>query len=221
MRHRVGLLPARRREGVETSLVAPGFLRQRLHQDLDVFLVERAVGLAVAAVAGGMEVLAGPAVDARRDADVDPPLGDLVEGRDVLGQANGMPVGHDQAALAETQPVAVARAVGTQQQRVGARTVPAIPCEVMLGQPQAGEAKLVDQLDGLVHLVEQRLPGIGIADVVEQCAVETHGRLNPLPRCGEATLQVVRQVVDTVPSVATANALCCIAQPMGTDRRSC
>ena len=120
------------------------------------------------------ELDGGAGVDSPPCAEVDAALGQLVEDGYVLGDADGVPVGDDGAALADTHPVAFGDEVSADEDGVGRGTVPAVPGEMVLGEPETGKASLVHESDLFPHLADQGVPGIVLADVIVGCAVESH-----------------------------------------------
>ena len=113
-------------------------------------------------------------VDSPPSAEVDAALGQLVEDGYILGDADGVPVGDYCAALAYAHPVALGDQVCAYEDWVGRGTVPAVPGEMVLGEPETGKPSLVHESDFFPHLVDQGLPGIVLADVIIGCAVESH-----------------------------------------------
>ena len=180
--------------------MAEGLLVEGGEDDVEVLLEEGLVAGAVSPVRRDVKLHAGPAVDARRDPEIDPALRHLVEKCDVLRHPQGVPVGQDDPALADAQPVAEAGHVRPEENGIRARTVPAVPREMMLGQPHSAEAQLIEQSDRLVHLVEERGPRVVLSDVVVERAVEAHpGPLAAVDQGGATLFQSLRRVHCTDP----------------------
>ena len=132
-----------------------GLFVEGLEDDVQALVEEGAVACRVAPVRGGMEVGAGAAVDARRDSEVHPTLGHLVEEGDVLRDPQRVPVRQHHAALAHPKARTRSHHIGAEQHRIRRGAVPAVPRELVFGEPYYGIAERVHQLDGLVHLVEE------------------------------------------------------------------
>ena len=155
-------------------MVAEGLLGERGENYVEVFLEEGLVAGSVTPIRRLAKMHAGPTVDARRDAEIDPALGHLVEENDVLRNPQRVPVGEDDAALSDAQPIAVARHVGAEQDGIRPRAVPTVPGEMMFRQPHPAETELVEPPHGLVRFVEEERPRILLSNVVVERAVEAH-----------------------------------------------
>ena len=169
----VGLLPAGSGVGEELTLVGERIVPPGTEDDLKGLVEEGAV-LFVSAVGFLSELDGGTIVDASSHAEIYPASGELVEEGDVLGNPDRVPVGEDGATLADAQPIAFVDKVGSKEDGVRGGAVPAIPVEVVLGEPGAGESTLVHEADLFPHLVNEGLPIVVLADVVVRSGVEPH-----------------------------------------------
>ena len=169
----VGLLPAGSGVGEELTLVGEGIVSPNTEDDLKGLVEEGAV-LFVSAVGFFPELDGGTIVNASGHSEIYPASRELVQEGDVLGDADGVPVGKDGAALADAQPITFVDQVGPQKDGVGGGAVPAIPVEVVLGEPDAGEAALVHEADLFPHLINEGIPIVILADVVVRSGVEPH-----------------------------------------------
>ena len=124
---------------------------ERLHDDVDLFLEERAVRL-------GVEHRAAERLDFARvipaaDAEHHAPAGQDVGRREVLGQPERVPHGRDVEAAADAQPRREMRQVHGHHQNVRDALV-ALVLEMMLGQPE----------DVVVVLVHAPRDGLGLVE---------------------------------------------------------
>ena len=179
-------MPAGFGEGEVVALIAESVLLPGADDDVEAFVEVLGVELGVTSVTGGSELGRGAGVEAPGDAEVDAAVGEVVEEGDALGDTEGVPVGKDGAALADPEPAAVLNEARAHEDGVGGGAIPAVPGEVVFGEPEAGEAALVDESYLLVHFVHQGVPGVLLSDVVVGGAVEPHlspllGRNHPHP----------------------------------------
>ena len=105
----------------------------------------------------------------------DATLGHVIEQGDVFGDADGMPVGEDNATLADADALGVGGEVGADEDGVGHGSVPAVPGEVVLGEPHGGEPGLVEDTGDFPELIGEFVPGVHLAEVVVDGAVKPHG----------------------------------------------
>jgi len=89
-------------------------------------------------------------------AELDPAFAHVIQHRDVLGDADRMPVGQADAALAELQPCRPAGGKSVEQDRVGRYGIgPAIPEKVVLGRPDTTIAVGFEDAQSLGPLVNR------------------------------------------------------------------
>ncbi len=127
-------------------MVGEGVLGPGLLEDFDGLCVVRAVALLVldGRAVGVAERLGLPRLVAAAEADLDPSAAEVVEDRQLLGQAQGVPEGDDVGELAEANPRGERGDRRLDLDRVGAQ-LGALGAEVVLGQPVVVEADLLGE----------------------------------------------------------------------------
>ena len=145
---------ARRGEGVVGTLMREELVGPGVDEDVDGLFEELAVGLGVGGVGLGMEDGALPGTDTSANGHVDAALGHLVQHGDVLGEADGVPVGQEVGALAESDAAGAAGEVGAQQDGVG-KLVHTLGAHVVLADPGGVETGLFAEDDFLSKVVEK------------------------------------------------------------------
>ena len=100
-------MPAGFGEGEVVSLILERILFPCVDDDIKGLVEELGVELGVAPVSSGAELSGGPGVEATSDAEVDTAVGEVIQQGYVLGDAQGMPVGENGSALADSEVVAV------------------------------------------------------------------------------------------------------------------
>ena len=121
-----------------------------------------------------MELDRSPTVQPSGYTEVDAALGEVVEEGHVLGDAEGVPVGEDDAALADAEGIGMSREVLPEHEGVGRSAEPSIPGKVVLGDPDGGETALFEESGLLAHFVDHRVPRIRRAEVIVGRAIESH-----------------------------------------------
>lgn len=170
--HRVGLPEGvLGRDGPVLALVAEGVVGPRLDDDLPVLfvelLLELLVGGRVGVAVGERRIVLAEGVDPARLVAASEPgegatLGHLVEDGDVLGDAQRVVAGQDQAALADAQVLRLHAEEEVEHDRVG-RDFLALDMEVVLGERDAVVAVLVEVAGLLGEMAEHVLVEIGTA----------------------------------------------------------
>ena len=151
-----GVVPvdARRGEGVIVTLMREELVGPGADEDVDGLFEELAVGLGVGGVGLGVEDGTLPGTDTSANGHVDAALGHLVQHSDVLGEADGVPVGQEVGALAESDAACAAGEVGAQQDGVG-KLVHTLGAHVVLADPGGVETGLLAEDDFLSKVVEE------------------------------------------------------------------
>ena len=147
-------MDARRGEGVVGTLMGEKLVGPGVDEDVDGLFEELAVGLWVGGVGHGVEDGTFPRTDTSANGHVDAALGHLVKHSDVLGEANGVPVGQEVGSLAESDAASAAGEVGAQQDGVG-KLVHTLGAHVVLADPSGVETGLFAEDDFLSKVVEE------------------------------------------------------------------
>src|SRR5262249_49713743 len=118
--------------------------------------------------------LVGP--DAAAEADVDSPLGQVVEDRQILGQADGVPPHRDVGHLADSDPARPGGQVGANEDGVR-QVAEVVRTEMVLAHPDRLEAELLGERDLLAQVVQRLRGGGGLAAAVVERRedAEAHG----------------------------------------------
>jgi hypothetical protein len=155
----------------EASLVGKPLLGPRPQHDVHRLVEALAVlllGDVIAAELGGAVAAA--------HADVEPPLGDDVDQRELLGQAQRVVEGEDRGGEPDAHAACAGGGGGGEAGRIDGE---AVVDEVMLGEPDLVEAELLRPL----HLLELAVHDLGVAQprrgLEEEEGSETHAHLRP------------------------------------------
>ena len=112
---------------------------------------------------GGIDVESTEFTDGGRfpGAELDPAVGEQVEGGDAFGDPGGVIDHGRQVHDAESQPDVLGPLAGRGQEDFRCRRVAVLLEEVVLGQPDGGEARLVGGLDLVEALLQQDVFVVG------------------------------------------------------------
>ncbi len=94
-------------------------------------------------------------------AEFHPPVRDQVEGGDAFGDPGGMVDGRRQVHDAESQPDVLGPLAGSRQKHLRRGRVTVLLQEVVLGQPDRGEAGLIGRLDLIEAVFQQDMLVVG------------------------------------------------------------
>ena len=179
---RVRLVPARDRQGVKLSVVGEGFVGPGGQNDVERLKEQCVAFFVVAAVRIPIELKCSPLVDAAANAEINAPAGHIVQHRDVLRDAQRMPIWQDDGAETNTKPLTVVRQVCANKDGVWRRVHEAVVGEVMLRQPDRREVGLVGQTGLVAHHLQNLIPGYGLSTIERSIEVEAHPWRAPV-RC--------------------------------------
>ena len=129
------------------------FIGPGVDEDVQGLFKELTVGVGVGGVGLGVECGALPRADAPTNGDIDAALGHLVQHGDVLGEADGVPVGEQVGALAETDAGGAAGEVGAHEDGVG-KLVHALGAHVVLADPGGVVTGLLAEDDFLAEVID-------------------------------------------------------------------
>src|SRR5215472_17287729 len=125
----------RRGKSEEVATVCEAVLGERRAQDLQGLEENLDVGCPVVRVCGGIEIAGLQSIVAPANANLEPPTGELIEQRQVLGQTQGMPESDDRGGKPEAYPLSARCNVGRHHQRI-AKQLPTPDAKVVFGQPE-------------------------------------------------------------------------------------
>ncbi len=173
--HRLGDYVARGHLDVLTLEAGEGRLGHAADGDLERLLP-------LGALVGRVDVEPAELTDRRRlaGAELDPPVGNQIQRRDAFGDPGWMVDGGREVHDAEAQPDVLGALARCGQEDLGRRRVTVFLEEVVLGQPDGGEAGLVGELD-LIESVLEELAFVVVGPRPRQRELVEQGNLHLVP----------------------------------------
>ena len=168
------IVPARHGKPVEFAFEAERLALPGQFDDVQALPEQGLIDLLIAPVGLRVEIAVHPVVEAANHAELDAAFAHVIQHRDVLRDADRMPVGQADAALTELQPRRLAGGEGVEQDRVGRYGIgPAIPEEMMLGGPNTTVAVGFQDPQSLGPFVDRWIVR-DVSVMSQQAAVESH-----------------------------------------------